>query len=156
MNSQTLADRFRDSRAAPIRLNGETVYLRYDLGPLAAAKFDVALHAKSERPQALCMAVGSGSLKVAGVKSKQLEIWSHTAPPTFSVEVLPGRDGPSPVRLWNAWRVGDLTHYGIGNVGIKVGRTNGRLILRCSDGFGPVSFDDLIVDISGLSPQAQP
>jgi hypothetical protein len=146
--AENLAERFMASGAEPIEFEGRFVHLRLDMVDLPRCRLVVSLEANRERPQALCMAAQNGVLEVNGGRSKGVVLWADTAPPVINVDALPGRSGLMSVRLWNAWRdARGVQHAGIGNAGVLTGRNGDLITLRCSDGFGEPTFEDLVVVI---------
>lgn len=64
----------------------------------------------------------------------------------FRCDVLSGRHR---IIISNCWRVGTGRVRSFeGNAGMQVTPTGHLLRVQCSDGIGPVDFDDLVVDIS--------
>ena len=78
-------------------------------------------------------------------------LWMDTATPT--IEVLCARvDDDGELQISNRWRLDDgredewLNNYGM----VVDSDTDDSFVLRCSDGFGAPSFDDLVVRIDHL------
>lgn len=89
-------------------------------------------------------------LQAMGQRAKQFVLWADTAPEFTDitpVKVKPGAE----VRLMNVWRdekYGSTLH-GLNYSGIQLdSRPNGSVMLRCSDGWGPPDFSDLVVVVT--------
>ena len=77
-------------------------------------------------------------------------LWRDTAPESVTVDVRSGDGGASVLKLWNVWRGGrDVTQAWLGNAAIQVDGdpASGSFRMRCSDGEGEPSFEDLVVDV---------
>jgi len=95
------------------------------------------------------MEARGGMLEVAGQRSKTIALWTDTAPPVAELAAIPGRPREMTIRFWNAWRGDrDVMHSGIGNVGMLVATDPDHLRLTCSDGWGPVTFGNLVADVA--------
>ncbi|QIG39398.1 hypothetical protein G5T42_07805 [Microbacterium sp. 4R-513] len=145
-----LAELFNTSKGEPIELDGELVHLWVEVGPLPQSRFTIELSAGTDRPQALCIEARGGTLEVAGQRSTSIVLWTDTAPPVIDLDAVPTTAQAVVLRFWNAWRgTRDVMHTGMGNVGIrKVAPTANRLTLMCSNGWGPVNFQDLHVGMT--------
>jgi len=108
------------------------------------------MSARSDRRQALKLAAVNGALEVAGASCEIVSLWSDTSPPAVELVVR----GPRVRRLevWNAWDLGGLETAWLGNAGMIVAPEERHLALHCSDGLGPPSFTDLLVNRSVASP----
>lgn len=149
-SDESLALRFRESEGRPIQLAGRWVYLNYDLPRLGDVPLTVRLSARDDRVHALCLSAEGGVLEVAGQRSRDIVLWTDSAPPEVVVVPVPKRGNQVRVRLWNAWRSDpDVLNAGVGNCGMLVEQMAGRAALRCSAGPGPVDFDEFLVEIDG-------
>ena len=93
----------------------------------------------------------AGLLRVDDIEAPAIMLWMDTATPT--VEVLCGPvDDDGELQISNRWRLDDgredewLNNYGM----VIDSDTDDTFVLRCSDGFGAPSFDDLVVRIDHL------
>lgn len=98
------------------------------------------------RAQALKLGVDKGDLRANGVAVPTIAVWSHTAPQSVTVEVV-GHKVRS-MTLWNAWSHGGVDSSWIGSSGIVIEDDDSGRILRCSDGLGEATFDDLVVRVA--------
>lgn len=103
------------------------------------------LRASKIRAQALKLAVDRGELKANGLVVSTVAVWSHTAPDTVTLDIV-GKRAKS-VDIWNAWSHEGVDSSWLGNAGILVESTGDGHLLRCSDGLGEPSFDDLVVRV---------
>lgn len=97
------------------------------------------------RAQALKVAVDRGDLRANGVAVPVVSIWSHTAPEQVELQVV-GRRAKS-IDVWNAWSFEGVDSAWIGNAGMIVEQEGAARVLRCSDGLGEPTFEDLVVRI---------
>ncbi len=100
------------------------------------------------RAQALKVGVDRGDLRANGVAVPVVSIWSHTAPERVELEVV-GRRAKS-IEVWNAWSFEGVDSAWIGNAGMITEQEGAARILRCSDGLGEPTFDDLVVRLEVL------
>jgi hypothetical protein len=66
------------------------------------------------------------------------------------MEVVPAGPGDAmTIRIWNEWRdSGGTMQAWIGDAGLVVEALDpNHFVLRCSDGFPPQSFTDLVIDV---------
>lgn len=149
-SSDSLGLRFRESGGRPIQLAGKRVYLNYDLPGLGDLPLTVRLSARDDRVHALCLSAEGGVLEVAGQRSRDMVLWTDSAPPEVVVTPVPKRGNQVRVRMWNAWRTDpDVLNAGVGNCGMLAEHRVGRVTLRCSAGPGSVDFDEFLVEIDG-------
>ena len=99
----------------------------------------------ADRSQTIKMAVDRGELRANGVVVPTVAVWSHTAPETAELDVV-GRRAKS-LDIWNSWSFEGVDSSWLGNAGILVESSATGHLLRCSDGLGDPSFDDLVVRI---------
>lgn len=100
-----------------------------------------------DRAQALHAKPDTGSLVANGVSLRDAIFWSDTVPSEFIVSFMSAK--PTKLKLWNEWRDHRGTeHAWLGNAGIVVVRNGVEFELRCSDGIGEPTFEDLIVKLT--------
>lgn len=146
---ESLGDLFLQSGSSSIVLDGRRIYSAVDLIVPTQTKLRIKLISKNSRDQALCVDARQGVIHVEGSSASSMIFWTNTAPPSFDLRVQEGRHEKSMLRLWNAWRgTREVTHAGIGNAGILLTRTSDGVRLSCSNGWGPINFDDLVVDLA--------
>jgi len=104
------------------------------------------LGASTTRAQALKLAVDKGNFRVNGILASTVAIWTHTSPETTVLEVV-GRRARS-VDIWNSWSFDGVDSAWLGNAGMLIGSDGATHTVRCSDGLGEPTFDDLVVKIS--------
>jgi hypothetical protein len=84
---------------------------------------------------------------VGNSKVKDAIFWTDTAPRLFEVIVDPPAGGGS-IKVWNEWRDSTgVQNAWMGNAGMVVTVNDDVISLKCSDGIGEPSFDDLVVSI---------
>lgn len=142
----SLAQSFAKGSGRRIKWQGTTVhsFVRLDVSP--GDRLTVTrLAASRVRAQALKVAVDRGDLRANGVVVPSVAIWSHSAPELAELEVV-GRRAKS-IDIWNAWSFEGVDTSWLGNAGMVVEDTDTGTVLRCSDGVGVPSFDDLVVRV---------
>lgn len=152
-----LAERFQESQGAPIEVDGQLVHMLYELPPVEApASLRISLRRGAERPQALNLSTRHGAVVIEGQELTDVALWTDTAPPEIVAAVEPaGGKQPMTIQVWNGWRgSGDDVNAWIGDAGMLIeDHGDGRVTLRCSDGYDRPSFDDLVVELA-LEPAA--
>lgn len=103
------------------------------------------LSSSTVRAQALKLGIDKGELRANGVLMQTAAIWTHTSPIEIHLEVV-GRRAKS-VDIWNSWSSDGVDSSWLGSAGMLVERTPSCTTLRCSDGLGEPTFDDLIVKL---------
>lgn len=152
--TRALADLFADAQAPHLMWDGELAYAIYEVIPAPESVNVEFLNAIDTPAQGLTLKITEGLLEVNGIEGKEILLWSDKAPDKISVRVK-RKPGANPtLKLWNIWRgsIGnvDVTQAWLGNAGMRIASIeNGRqLLLRCSDGEGPVDFDNMKVRVS--------
>lgn len=147
-----LSDLFEDSQGGPIEVDGQLVHMMYEFPPIESpARLRVRMRPSSERPQALNMKARHGTVLINDQELDNIGLWTDTAPPEIVAGLRPsGGKRPMNLRVWNGWR----DHRGneqswIGDAGMLIeDHGDGRVTLRCSDGYDRPSFDDLVVELA--------
>lgn len=143
----SLAAAFRSGNGRKVKWNGKVVYSMVQLGVKEGDIIDVTrLSASATRAQAVKIAVDNGNLRANGVLVPTAAIWTHTAPEVATLQVV-GRRAKS-IDIWNSWSYDGVDSSWLGNAGMLVERTKDEYTLRCSDGPGDATFDDLVVRLS--------
>lgn len=151
--TEALADIFATAQAPQIDWDGEPAYAIYEIEP---APDDVTVEFLSaiESPvQGVTLKVAGGVLEINGVEAPEMVLWHDTAPEKVLARVKRDRGRTGVLKIWNVWRGNmggvDVTQAWLGNSGMRINRTvDGKeLHMRCSDGEGPVNFEDLEVRV---------
>ena len=104
--------------------------------------------ATPEPPQGLRLKVRGGTFEIESADTDDIVLWQDTAPAEVDVRIRWKTRGVRSLRVWNAWRVNDLTQAWLGNSGMRVTASQGRVFeFRCSDGEGDPNFDDLVAEV---------
>ncbi|MEM7092520.1 MAG: hypothetical protein AAF567_05930 [Actinomycetota bacterium] len=142
----SLAQAFAKGNGRRTKHAGETIHslLRLDVAP--GDRLTVTRVAASRRrAQAIKLAVDRGDVRANGVVVPSIAIWSHTAPEQAELQIV-GKRARS-IDLWNAWSFQGVVSEWLGNAGMIVEDDGAAKLLRCSDGLGEPSFDDLVVRV---------
>jgi hypothetical protein len=100
--------------------------------------------------QAVGIDIESGKLIIDDEASAKMILRRDTAPDVVEVRYQPPRKG-SKIWIFNQWiNEDDQIDAWIMHAGMLVEETGNKIILRCSDGLGEPTFDDLIVEIEFL------
>ncbi len=146
--NKTLSQLLAEARGAPIRFGDVEVRAIYEIDIRANSMMQVSfVHSTSAAPQALRVKAEGATLTVNAVTVKEAIYWTDTAPKDFDVSVVLTRT-IGKLKMWNEWRSpGGLQNAWIGNAGMVVVDSGSELLLKCADGIGEPTFDDLIVQI---------
>jgi hypothetical protein len=142
-----LASLFAEGQTNQIDWDGP-LYSLYEL-PTGANELTIRfLSATAHRPQGLRLKVRGGTFEVESTATDDLVVWQDTAPAEVRVGIRWKSKGARGLRVWNAWRIGDVTQAWLGNAGMRVRvGDDGVFEFRCSDGEGEPDFNDLIADV---------
>ena len=150
-----LSDAFEEAQAAAVEWDGLRVHSMFRIvgvapGSRVRIRFD---RSNGDRLQGLRLKVSGGALEVARQEAENVVLWVDSAPPEVTATVVASDDSVE-IGIWNCWRDQRGTvHAWIGNAGMLVeDEGEGVLLFRCSDGFGDVTFDDLVVSVAMAPP----
>lgn len=144
--STSLASAFRSGNGRKIKWDGQAVHSLIQLNVKQGDTIEIRrVQSSPTRAQALKVAVDKGSLRANGVSVSPIAIWTHTSPEQVTLEVV-GRRTKS-IDIWNSWSFDGVDSSWLGNAGILIESTGDVHTLRCSDGVGEPSFDDLVVEV---------
>lgn len=147
--TEALADIFATARAPRIDWEGAPAYAIYEITPAPENVVVEFLNGASSPVQGLTLKVNGGALIVNDVEAPEMLLWRDTAPSHVPVRVKREPGKKATLKVWNIWRGSmggvDVTQAWLGNSGMRIEQsTDGKeLLLRCSDGEGPIDFGDL-------------
>jgi hypothetical protein len=151
MMKTTLAQLFKKSLGKPVVYDHKLVHAAVFRNVVKPGRFIVRFIKAVEKPlQALLIDIDRGKLRIFDTESHKMILRMDTAPDTIEVGYNPARQG-SRIALYNGWineRGG--TDAWLMHAGMLVEDTGNKMTLRCSDGRGEPTFDDLIVEIEFL------
>lgn len=144
-----LADLFAEQQTTMIDWGGGPVHGLYEL-PTEITDLSVRfVRAVPSPPQGLKLKVRGGTLTINATSSTDMVLWEDTAPGEVRVRVAWKPRAKRSLRLWNAWRVNDVTQAWLRSAGMRVEQgPDDSLTFRCSDGVGEPTFDDLVAEVS--------
>jgi hypothetical protein len=148
--TEKLAERFQAAQGAPVEVDGQTAHMMYELPPVTEpARLRITLTVNAERPEGVRLKARNGTVVVNDQELDDVVLWSDSAPPEVLAELRPAGKKPMSLRVWNVWRdsTGAMQAW-IGDAGMLVEDDDGRVTLRCSDGFDRPSFDDLVAELA--------
>lgn len=139
---------FAEQQTSEIDWNGPLFGL-YEL-PTSTKRLSVDFQQRgSELRQGIRLKVRGGQLEVNGVKESDVVLWQDASPRQVDVVLQWAEQGARSLRVWNCWEVNGVMHAWLGNAGMRVEQASrSTVILRCSDGHGEPSFEDLVVGIT--------
>lgn len=142
-----LSKLFAEQQVSEIDWNG-ALFSLYEL-PSDVSRLRVQFRARaSELRQGIRLKIRGGEMEANGVLASDLVLWQDASPDVLDVQVRWKTTGMRSLRVWNCWEVNGVMHAWLGNAGMRVELVSPRsLILKCSDGHGEPSFDDLVVGI---------
>jgi hypothetical protein len=109
------------------------------------------INAISKPLQGVGIAIDKGSLTVEDATAKRIALWYDYSPAVVTVYYRPSREGGR-LSIYNIWEDENGTVQAwLMNAGMLMKETGNKILLRCSDGRGEPTFDDLIVEIEFLN-----
>lgn len=153
--AEKLSDLFERAKAPVVTWEDVLVHSMYELpdlpnGTIVRIEFG---DPNPARPEGLRLKIRGGSLLIEGRELNDVVLWSDSSPQLVTATVRGSMSGT--LRLWNCWRdPADTMQAWIGNAGMLVEPIADGFVLRCSDGFGEISFDDLVAKIEITRPAA--
>lgn len=140
----SLSELFEQSGDDVIEWNGQQVHAVVRLPVSDKTRVRLRrLGSSRDRAQALKLSLNSGSLRVNGLSSPSVAIWSHSANEDVEIEVEGRR--ANTLTIWNAWSLDGVDNAWLGNCGIVTQDHAGGTTMQCSDGVGAPDFSDLVV-----------
>ena len=143
-----LGELFKESRGKPVTYGRRLVHAAVFVNVTKPGRFVVRFVKAIEKPvQALSIDIDPGELTIEDTKSPRMILRLDTAPDVVEANYRPSPQG-SRITFYNSWIKEDggidawLVH-----AGMLVEESGNKMILRCSDGRGEPTFDDLIVEI---------
>jgi len=152
--AEKLSDLFEQAQAPVVTWNETLVHSMYELPDLPnGAEVRIEFEDPNPaRPEGLRLKIRGGTLLVEGRDLDDVVLWSDSSLRTV-IATVRSTKGSSMLRVWNCWRdPADTMQAWIGNAGMIVEPTTIGFVLRCSDGLGDVSFDDLVAKIEISRP----
>lgn len=143
-----LDDLFIESDGRPILHKGRLVHAVTYREVTEPGRFIVRFLSAVRKPvQALSIGIEPGTLFIAGGVSAKMILRLDTCPDVVEVRYRPYLEGGRLV-FYNEWidESGRVDAW-IMNAGMLVENKKNRMVLRCSDGRGEPTFDDLVVEI---------
>ena len=142
-----LAAAFRNGNGRKTKWQGEIIHSFFHISVKEGDTIEVKrLDACPTRAQALKIAVDKGSLRTNGVVLSSIAIWTHTSPEQVTLHVV-GRKARS-IDIWNSWSFDGVDSSWLGSAGMIVESADNVHTLRCSDGLGEPTFEDLVVQVT--------
>jgi hypothetical protein len=147
--NRSLNARFAESKGEPIELGDQTISIAYRHPVRAGIVFSIEfLSWSTHRPQGVNIRTKKGILETNEVRSTGISLWTDTAPPVVHIKCL---KTPTDclVMISNQWRRDDgVDDEWTNNAGMIIEELENGARLRCSDGVGNPTFDDLVVEVS--------
>jgi hypothetical protein len=148
MTAPDFRDRFIESKGQPIEYDGREVHISVRIPVRNGDALTLAFLQATPKPvQGLRIIAKNCQLESLGKLGKQFVIWRDTAPDRSEYFIRKAKTGAEVV-LMNVWRDEKYgsTMHGLNNAGMQRSlEADGSVVLRCSDGWGPPQFDDLIM-----------
>ncbi len=148
MMKKTLAQLFKESKGRPVTYGHCLVHGAVFRNVAKPGRFIVRFIKAVRKPvQALMIDIDVGILLIADTESAKMILRLDTSPDV--VEVLYRPSGQSSrIAIYNGWinDKGGVDAWLV-HAGMLVEDAGNKMILRCSDGWGEPTFDDLIVEI---------
>lgn len=148
---KTLAELFEESAGRAVQYRGLTVHGAVFKHVSKPGQFTVRFIKAVPKPlQALRINIDRGRLVIEDTASPKMLLRLDTSPSVVEVRYRPSPGG-SRITLYNAWLdEQESVEAWLMHAGMLVEERGNKMILRCSDGWGEPTFDDLIVEIEFL------
>ncbi|MEW6352656.1 MAG: hypothetical protein AB1646_26720 [Thermodesulfobacteriota bacterium] len=149
---KTLADLFMEASGPTVQYKGLTVHSAVFRHVDKPGRFRVRfLKAVASPIQGLNIDIDRGHLLIAGAKSRKMILRLDTCPIEDEVLYRPAPSSTARLTLYNSWvDENESVDAWLVHAGMLVEETGNKILLRCSDGLGEPTFDDLIVEIEFL------
>jgi hypothetical protein len=146
-----LADLWRETTGATVTFEGKTVHAVVFKEVRNAGRLLIRFVEAIAYPiQALRMDIDPGEFLIDGETASKMILRLDTAPTTVAVNY---RASPQAGKLtiYNAWidDNGQIDRWAM-HAGMLVEENGNKMTLRCSDGRGEPTFDDMVVEIEFL------
>jgi len=146
--NQDLASLFAEQQTNQIDWNGPLFSL-YELPVHADALTIRFVSARADPPQGVRLKIRGGSGEVNSTVGSDIILWQDKAPEEVTVKLSWNGKAPRSLRIWNAWRINDVTQAWLGNAGMRVSVISSQSFrLECSDGEGEPDFEDLVAEVT--------
>lgn len=144
-------DRFIESQGKPILHDGQEIHLAYPLPVRNGEVLRMVFLDSTPQPvQGLRLIAKNCELEAVGQRAKQFVLWADTVTEHAEIRPVKVKSGAQ-IRLMNVWRDEKFgsTLHGLNFSGMRLElQSNDTFVLHCSDGWGPPSFDDLVVRVT--------
>jgi hypothetical protein len=149
----TFGELFMEAQSSRIEWKGLDVHSMYEFAE-APETLTVKIKQRKAVPiEGLRVSVRDGIFRIEDTElGREFDLWADMVPEsgvaTLEIQRTHLARRPS-LAVWNVWQVRhQVVHAWIGNAGMLLETTDGGLTLRCSDGTGEPTFDDLVVEIT--------
>ncbi|MEW6112776.1 MAG: hypothetical protein AB1664_11660 [Thermodesulfobacteriota bacterium] len=145
---KTLEELWRKTRRPTVQYAGQTVHRAVFKEVRKPGRFIVRFLKAVEKPvQGLSIDIDPGDLVIEDTTSPKMILRLDTCPDVVEAHYRPSSRG-SKITFYNSWiNEDDGIDSGLRHFGMLVEETGNKMTLRCSDGRGEPTFDDLIVEI---------
>ncbi|MGY6241783.1 hypothetical protein [Burkholderia ambifaria] len=149
MTNISLAQRFQESKAPKIEVDGREIYSLYEIDVSSGdtvLSFDFVSSKKSSI-QGVKIRASNCNVEVNNQILTDFFIWLDRDPNHIPLNVRIGKGGKAILKVWNVWKYDDVVHAWIGNAAMLVKRADRHIAFHCSDGIGDPDFEDLVFTI---------
>jgi hypothetical protein len=149
--TKTLSQLFRESAGPTVEYKGLTVHGVVFRQVTKRGRFVVRFIKAIPTPvQALLIDIDPGKLVIENTESPKMILRLDTSPDVIEVCYRPSHRG-SRITIYNGWinEEGGVDAWMV-HAGMLVEEAGNKMMLRCSDGRGKPTFDDLVVEIEFL------
>jgi hypothetical protein len=147
----TLAELFMAAAGPTVEYEGRIVHAAIFRQVTQPGSYLVRFVKAVRKPlQVLGMAIDKGELRVEDTTAQKIALWYDSSPDVVEVHYRPYPGGDR-LSIYNMWEDEEGTvHAWLVHAGMLVEEIGNKMILRCSDGWGKPTFNDLIVEIEFL------
>ena len=145
----TLSEQFQQSRGKAIQFDGQLIHPMFQKKINKNKNFLIRRLKVIDSPlQGLRIKVVGGEIEVNNQSHPEIILWADTSPESVIISVS-SKNGCD-LKIWNVWKIDDLTQAWVGNAGMVINEMGKVVTLECSGGVAEVDFSNLVVEIEEL------
>lgn len=149
------SEMFAASQTNRIHWNGRVVLGLYEVSE-PPGEFALSVRsAKVDPAQGVRLKVAGGAAVINGREAADMVMWAEDMPGEVRVQLVKKGRKALTLKVWNVWREAGVTHAWLANAAMVADELScaDTVVLQCNDGSDPQgepTFDDLVIEISGL------
>lgn len=149
-DTSTFTELFNAAHGAPIRYQGRELHAKYDIAVSPGQSIALRFLRSARRPvQGVGIACHNCKIAIGETEAKDIALWTDTAPAEIVLKITKAKPGAR-ATFTNQWRDEKFgsTMYRLNNAAMEISHgSDGVIDFRCSDGWGPPDFNDLVFQL---------